>query len=258
MTENNGKVNVYSLEGDVVRTMELPSVFSTEFRPDVIHRAVVAEEANRRQPYGPSEGAGTRHSVSTWGKGRGVARVQRLAQGAKAAESPNNVGGRRALPPKPEKDYSKKVNKKERALAKLSALAAVANNAVVKARGHHFEDEVTLPVVVEDKIESLKTTSEVYDVLRSIGIDADVERAKEGKKVRAGRGKMRSRRFRSPRALLIVVSNEKADLFTGANNLPGVEVAYADKLNAGMLAPGGNPGRLTVFSESAIKKIGEW
>jgi large subunit ribosomal protein L4e len=157
-----------------------------------------------------------------------------------------------------EKDWSKKCNQKERTLARLSALAAVSNIVVVKNRGHQFDEAVTLPVVVEDNIESLKTTSDVLDVLISIGLDADVDRAKDGKKVRPGRGKMRSRKYRSPRGLLIVVSNEKADLFTGAKNLAGVEVVYADKLNAGVLAPGGNPGRLTVFSESAIKKVGEW
>ncbi len=99
-------VNVYSLTGEVIKTQSLPAVFATQFRPDVIHRAVVAEEANRRQPYGSKPGAGIRHSVSTWGKGRGVARVQRLAQGAKGAESPNNVGGRRAFPPRVDKVWS--------------------------------------------------------------------------------------------------------------------------------------------------------
>lgn len=258
MSDKKGNINVYSLDGTVVKTMELPVVFNTALRPDVIHRAVVAEEANKRQPYGSKPGAGIRHAASTWGKGRGVARVQRQTQGAKAVESPNNVGGRRAFPPMAEKDWSKKCNQKERTLARLSALAAVSNIVVVKNRGHQFDEAVTLPVVVEDNIESLKTTSDVLDVLISIGLDADVDRAKDGKKVRPGRGKMRSRKYRSPRGLLIVVSNEKADLFTGAKNLAGVEVVYADKLNAGVLAPGGNPGRLTVFSESAIKKVGEW
>ncbi|HSV41921.1 MAG TPA: 50S ribosomal protein L4 [Methanomassiliicoccales archaeon] len=258
MAQKNDKVNVYSLKGDVVKTMELPEVFGTEFRPDIIRKAVVAEEANQRQPYGSKEGAGARHAVSTWGKGRGVARVQRLTQGAKAAESPNNVGGRRAFPPKAEKDWSKKCNRKERALARLSALAAASEPEMVKCRGHKFDEKVTLPVIVDDGMESLKSTSDVIAMLKSIGLQADVDKAKDGTKVRAGRGKMRSRKYRTPRSLLLVVSNEKADLFAGANNLPGVEVAYAEKLNAGNLAPGGLAGRLTVFSESAIKRVGEW
>ncbi|HHT76080.1 MAG TPA: 50S ribosomal protein L4 [Methanomassiliicoccaceae archaeon] len=251
-------VNVYSINGDVVRSVELPSAFKMEFRPDLIHRVVVAEQANKRQPYGPSPTAGIRHSVSTWGKGRGVARVQRLSQGSKAAESPNNVGGRRAFPPKPEKDYSKKVNRKERQKARLSALAALADPEMVRQRGHLFSEGITTPVVVEDAFEALSTTAEVYEALDKIGVSADLERAKNGRKVRAGRGKMRSRRYKGKRSLLLVVSAPEASLFKGANNLPGVEIVSADMLNTGRLAPGGMPGRLAVFSESALKKIGEW
>lgn len=256
MADNN--VNVYSLTGEVLRTEPLPEVFNTQFRPDVIKRAVVAEEANRRQPYGSKPGAGARHSVSTWGKGRGVARVQRLSQGAKAAESPNNVGGRRAHPPMVEREWDLKVNRKERLLARLSALAATADVEKVRARGHRFDDSLTLPVVIEDRLEGVNSTSEVLEVLRTLGLGEDVVRSKDGIRVRAGRGKMRGRRYRMPRSLLIVVSDHQAALVRGARNLPGVEVAYAERLNPGLLAPGGLPGRLTVFSESAFKRVGEW
>lgn len=251
-------VNLYSIEGKVVKKVNLPEVFQTEYRPDIIRRAVVAEEANKRQPYGPSPTAGIRHAVSTWGKGRGVARVQRLTQGSKAAESPNNVGGRRAHPPRPEKDWSKKVNQKEKTKAKLSALAALSDLDIVKGRGHAVEDKVTVPVVFEDDLEQLSTTSQVISALQSVGLDSDIDRAKDGRKVRAGRGKMRSRRFKSPRSILIVVSSKEAPVFMGANNLPGVEIVAPESLRAGVLAPGGDAGRLTVFSESALKKIGEW
>jgi len=251
-------VNIYSVKGDVVRSTDLPAAFSTEFRPDVIHRAAVAEQANRRQPYGPSPEAGMRHAVSQWGKGRGTSRVQRLTQGNKAAESPNNVGGRRAFPPKPEKDYSKKVNRKERALARKSALAAVGDLERVRLRGHRFDEGLTLPVIVEDDIEALSTTSAVVEALSAIGVSADLGRAKDGKKIRAGRGKMRGRRYKQPRSVLLVVSAKEAPLFLGAHNLPGVEVSTADGLSAGKLAPGGAAGRLAVFSESALKQVGEW
>ena len=142
MPKNN--VNIYSVKGDVVKSVELPAAFATDYRPDIIHRAAVAEQANRRQAYGPSPTAGIRHAVSQWGKGRGTSRVQRLTQGSKAAESPNNVGGRRAFPPKPEKDYSKKVNRKEKFKAKLSALAALSDPEIVKMRGHKFDDGLTM------------------------------------------------------------------------------------------------------------------
>jgi large subunit ribosomal protein L4e len=254
----NKNVNVYSLSGEVVKQAELPSAFKTSYRPDVIRKAVVAEESNKRQPYGAMFKAGMRHAVSTWGKGRGAARVQRLSQGAKGAESPNNVGGRRAFPPKPEKSWELKVNRKERTLARWSALAALSNDAMVKNRGHQFKDGVTLPIVFEDSVEALQTTSDVLKALESVGLEDDVSRAKDSKKVRPGKGKMRGRRYKSSRSVLIVVSNKEAPIFKGAKNLAGVEVVAPEQLNPGTLAPGGDAGRLAVFSEAALKKVGEW
>jgi large subunit ribosomal protein L4e len=256
MAEN--QVNVYSIKGEVVRQADLPAIFETSYRPDVIRKAVIAEESNKRQPYGSKPGAGTRHAVSTWGKGRGTARVQRLSQGAKGAESPNNVGGRRAFPPLVEKSWELKVNRKERLVARFSALAALSNAQIVKQRGHQFKDDVTLPVVFEDSVEKLATTSEVLRALESLGLEADVNRAKDSKTVRPGKGKMRGRRYKSARGLLIIVADKEAPIFRGAKNLAGVEVVAPEQLNAGLLAPGGDAGRLAVFSEAALKKVGEW
>ena len=100
---------VRNLDGEKTGTLTLPSIFNEPFRPDLIRKAFSVEMANKRQPYGPSKGAGMRHAVSTWGKGRGTARVQRLTSGRTAAESPNNVGGRRAHPPKVEKNWKEKI-----------------------------------------------------------------------------------------------------------------------------------------------------
>ena len=83
------KVNLYSTTGKAKKKIDLPKVFFVEVRTDLIRRAVKASQANRRQPYGPNPNSGMRHAVVTWGKGRGVARVQRITQGRTAAESPN-------------------------------------------------------------------------------------------------------------------------------------------------------------------------
>ncbi len=258
MASKERSTNIYSVSGDVVGSIAIPIAFDTPYRPDIIKKAVVASDANKRQAYGPSKKAGMRHAVSTWGKGRGVARVQRMSQGRMATESPNNVTGRRAHPPVPEKDWSKKVNQKERLLARLSALAAVGNEETVKARGHLFEGELRFPLVMEDAVQDLSATSEVVNALSSIGLDGDLRRAKEGRKIRAGKGTMRNRKYKTPRSLLLVVSEKDVPVFKGAANLLGVEVSAVESLNSSVLAPGGSPGRLTVFSESALKKIGEW
>ena len=200
------KTNVYGINGDVASQVDVPAVFSTPYRPDIIKKAVLAAAANKRQPYGPSKGAGMRHSVSTWGKGRGVARVQRIAAGRMATESPNNVSGRRAHPPVPERNWSLKINQKERALARKSASAATGCADCVKARGHQFDDNVSFPIVVADAVQDIKTTAEVSDFLQKIGLGYDLDRAKFGRKIRAGRGKMRNRKYRTPVSVLIVVS----------------------------------------------------
>jgi large subunit ribosomal protein L4e len=252
------QTNVYSINGKASKKADVPKVFDTPYRPDVIKRAVVATASNKRQPYGPAPDAGIKHSVSTWGKGRGVARVQRQKAGRKATESPNNVSGRRAHPPLPERIWDRKVNHKERVLARFSAVAATGDADVVRTRGHQFEDTVTFPIIVEDKIQAIETTAEIVEVLENIGLGYDLDRAKDGRKIRAGKGKMRNRKYRTPVSILLVVSDKEQALFQAASNLPGVEVAAVGGLNATLLAPGGDAGRLTVFSESAIAKMGEW
>lgn len=264
-------VNVYSLDGKVVRSVDLPGVFNTQYRPDVIRRAVKSAQANRRQPYGPFEFAGMRHVVSWPGKGRGMARTPRLNHGGgRGAFAPNTPGGRRAHPPRPEKDWSEKINKKEKALALHSAIAAVAKADIVRARGHRVAEGITLPLIVDDGFESLfdsiakdykkdnkrpAFTKETVKVLEALGLADEMARARDGIHQRAGRGKMRGRRYRCPTSILFVVSDaEKAGKCL--RNLPGVDVVTPHRLNVELLAPGGDAGRLTVFTEAALKTLG--
>ncbi|MFQ6106713.1 MAG: 50S ribosomal protein L4 [Thermoplasmata archaeon] len=250
------EVNVYSVEGKVVKTIELPEVFATDVRIDLIRRAVVSAQANRRQPYGPNPLSGMRHAVSTWGKGRGVARVQRISGQRTGAESPGTVGGRRAHPPRPSHDWSKKINRKERRLAKASALAATMDPGLVSERGHVFDEDLTLPIVVEDDIEVLKTTKEAIELLKSIKVYDDILRAKR-RKIRAGRGKMRARKYRRPKSVLVTLSSS-SESSAAFSNIPGVDVSTSRLLNTESLAPGGMPGRLVVFSESALEELRAW
>lgn len=249
-----GKVNVYKLDGTVSKTISLPDIFSYPLRLDLIRECVRVYQFNRRQPYGPRFMAGMMHPVSTWGKGRGVARVQRLTQGRRAAESPNNVGGRRAHPPRVEKIWSRKMNKKAKRLAFYSALSATANKDLVKGRGHRFVKDISLPVVVVDDFETKKKTADVKEVFEAIGIYDDVKRAHDGKKIRPGRGKMRGRRYRVPKSVLVVVSKYRG-IEQGARNLPGVDVVTVNELNTEHLAPGAMPGRLMIITEGALKAL---
>ena len=252
------QTNVYSINGDVSQKVDVPEVFSTPYRPDIIKKAVLAAAANGRQPYGPAKKAGMRHAVSTRGKGTGSARNQRVHGLGKASESPNNVSGRRAHPPRPERIWDMKINQKERAIARKSALAATGCADCVKARGHQFDDNVSFPVVVSDAAQDLTTTAEVSAFLEKIGLGYDLDRAKDGRKIREGRGTMRNRKYRTPVSVLIVVAEREVPIFKSASNLPGVQIEAVGNLSAAILAPGGDAGRLTVYTESAFAKIGEW
>jgi len=244
---------VYNLNGEVIKEIELPPCFSMEYRPDLINKAVKIMRANRRQPYGAKKDAG--HYVAwSFGPGRGMARVPRLHTG-RAAIAPGTVKGRRAHPPKVEKIWGRRINKKEMLLARLSALAATANESLVRQRGHKFNvDE--LPVIVEDKFEELKKVKEVVDVLNKIGVGEDIERARNGIHIRAGKGKRRGRKYKKAKSLLIIAANTE-NIKKAAGNLPGVDVISPDEMNVEYLAPGGHAGRLTLFTLNAMQKIGE-
>lgn len=247
------KAKVYDLDGSISKEIDLPGIFEFEYRPDLIRKAFLVMRANRRQPYGAKPTAGKEYVAESFGPGRGQSRVPRLATG-RAARAPGTYHGRRAHPPKAEKIWARKINKKEKLLARLSAIAATANIELVKQRGHKFEGEV--PLIVENKFEELKRVKEVIATLEKIGVGEDLKRAKEGKHIRAGKGKMRGRKYKVPKSLLIVAEN-KENIEKAASNLVGVDVVTVDEINVEHLAPGGHAGRLTLYTLNAINKLGE-
>lgn len=248
------KVNVYNVDGSVAEKIDLPDVFSTPYRPDIIRKSFNVLHSNKRQPYGADPYAGTKQATVSVGKGRGMSRVPRLTQGRRAALAPCVVGGRRAHPPKAERNWKEKINKNERRLSIRSALAATANKEIVSKRGHRFDEKITLPIVLDDKFEKIKKTKEVIEVFEKIGIYDDVVRAANGKHIRAGKGKTRGRKYRTPKSILIVSKEEK--IGKSSDNLTGVDVVRVNQINIEHLAPGGDAGRLTLFTKSALKEIG--
>jgi large subunit ribosomal protein L4e len=245
------KATVRDLNGDDAGEVDLPEAFDTPYRPDLIQRAVVAAQANRKQAYGADPFAGMRTPAESFGSGRGMAHVPR--ENGQGRRVPQTVGGRKAHPPKAEKDQGKRINDKERQLAVQSAIAATADVDLVRERGHQFDSEVELPLVVSDEFEELVKTKEVVSFLEAVGLDADIERADE-RKVRAGRGKTRGRKYKRPKSVLFVTSAEPSK---AARNLAGADVATAANVSAEDLAPGTHAGRLTVWTESALAEVAE-
>ena len=258
------------------KNLTLPSVFESEIREDLVRSAVHASRANRRQAYGHNEHDGKRapqpgmkHSVEWWGKGRGVSRIMRKTGQRTGAQNPHTRGGRRAHGPKVAKDWSQKLNSKQRTLARNSAIAASINPEMVSSRGHNFDDKVRFPIVIDGYKESRGESTEKYDLeslplqnstrkfvamMKGLGLGEDLDRAKSGRTIRAGKGTMRGRKYRTPKSLLLVVAG-RAGLHKAARNVPGVDVVAAKDLCAEDLAPGGDMGRLTVWTKAAIEAM---
>jgi len=248
-------VPVLNKAGEVMEEIGLPKVFTTPFRPDVLKRAVITAQSHRFQPQGRDPMAGKRTTAESMGTGFGIARIPRLKGGRRAAFIVGVVGGHVAFPPRAEKNIRKRMNKKEKRLAILSGIAATANREAVSKRGHVVESLKMLPLVVEDAVQELQRTREMKDFLTKVGVWQDVLRASKTN-TRPGKGKMRGRREKKRKGPLIVVAGDLG-ISKAAGNLPGVDVVEVKNLNAELLAPGAHPGRLTIWTRSAVSALDE-
>merc|ERR1712063_225502 len=94
------------------------------------------------------------------------------------------------------------------------------------------------------------------DILKKVGCEEELQRVLDSRKVRAGKGKMRNRRYVMRRGPLVVY-NEDNGIVRAMRNIPGVETACVDRLNLLKLAPGGNFGRFIIWTEGAFQKLTE-
>ena len=138
-------VSVYNIEGKEVGSIELhDAVFGVEVNEHLVHMAVVNQLANNRQG---TQSAKTRSEVSGGGrkpwrqKGTGHAR-----QGSTRA--PQWTGGGIVFAPKP-RDYSFKMNKKEKRIALLSALSSKVAESKIVVLDEFKLDEIKTKKFVE-------------------------------------------------------------------------------------------------------------
>ena len=244
---------VLDIEGKPTGEISLPTVFETRLRLDIIQKASIAQQSHRFQPQGRNLMAGKRTTAEGFGVGRGISRVPRIGGhgplSGTAAFAPGTVGGRMAFPPVTAKKIAKQINRKERRLALRSAIAATASDEIVRQRGHKFNQERRLPLVVSDKVEGLSKSSEAKHFLSAVGVWDDVLRVRRSKRIKSGR------RVHAVGPLIVVGDDKTAR--KALRNFEGVSVIRADELSVESLAPGTHPGRLTIWSESAVKKIAE-
>ena len=117
-------------------------------------------------------------------------------------------GGRMFNPNKTWRRWFRKVNVTQRRYATVSAIAATALPALAMAKGHQISRVPEFPLVVDDSVQGMKKTKEAVGALRHLEAWEDVERVKSSRRMRAGRGKMRNRRFVQKRGPLIIYDQE--------------------------------------------------
>lgn len=149
-----------------------------------------------------------------------------------------------------------------RRFATASALAASSVPALLLARGHRISTVPEVPLVVSSKTfegGALAKTSAAVSLLKALGAGPDVVKVQKSRKLRAGKGKMRGRRFRQRRGPLVVYNPDVdgKELARAFRNIPGVETSSVFALNLLQLAPGGHLGRFVIWTSSAFAALDE-
>ena len=249
-------MKVLNLEGQEAKTVDLPAIFNTPIRLDLINKCYIALASHQMQPQGRDPLAGERTSAESGHPptGRGISRIprvkgERYSKSGMAGAVASTVHGRLPHPPRSEKCLRKEINDKERFLATASAIAASGSRDMVLKRGHKFSSE--LPIVVSDELEAIAKAKDLKRFLSTVGADQDIERAgNRTKKL----GSSQSRKNRPGVGPLVVVSNS-TKLRRIVKSLQGLTVVKSGDLSVLDLAPGSSPGRLTIWTESALNSL---
>ncbi|KAF2198630.1 60S ribosomal protein-like protein L4 [Delitschia confertaspora ATCC 74209] len=259
-------VTIISADGAASQdTHPLPQVFKAPIRPDIVHAVHTGMAKNRRQPYAVSEKAGHQTSAESWGTGRAVARIPRVSGGGthragQAAFGNQCRSGRMFAPTKVWRKWHQKINLGQKRFATASALAASSSAALLMARGHNVSTVPEVPLVVSSTAfadKAIAKTAAALALLKKVGAGADIEKVTKSRKLRAGKGKMRGRRYRQRRGPLVVYNPEEdgSEIVLACRNIAGVETSSVYSLNLLQLAPGGHLGRFIVWTSSAFAAL---
>src|SRR5881409_2413711 len=150
------RTRVLDLNGADTDNLELPLIFDTPIRLDIIRKVYANLSSRRYQRQGRYPAAGEIVSAESRNTGLGMARIAR-ARGEgfpRAGQAAGVAGvrhGRVAHPPVSWKNNHKKINKKEKHLGFCSAIAATSKKDIVEKRGHNVGKILEFPIVVSDE-----------------------------------------------------------------------------------------------------------
>jgi len=258
------KVQIIDING--IKAREIATgIFESEIRSDIVQKLIEIERFDEKQPYAPFTWAGmntsasgnVKHNRHVWktDRGRGTSRYPKKRMSDKgshfvwvAAIIPGVRGGRRAHPPKiPRTEI--KINKKEKLLALKSALAMVASLDQLKKKYstlNSMDTKLKFPLVIDSKLLSLKSKG-FFEALNKIFGKELFNLAVQEKTVRAGRGKMRGRKYKQNAGMLLVIGNKEK------MKISGIDVVNVKEMKLRQLAENG--ARITMFTEEAVKDI---
>jgi len=256
------KTDLIDKSGKDIKQIEVPENFSKQVRKDIVLKVFEAKKI--KQPHGTYIYAGKLYSASgiighkrhSWkvSYGRGISRVPRKIMsrdgtsfnwvGATAA---GTRGGRRAHPPKSWENQFRKINKKEMLIAINSGFSATSDKRVIENK-YGLKIDKKLPLVVSSDVLKL-STKEFYAFLEKVF--GTLNKILKNRKLRAGKGKLRGRRYKTNSGLLFVLGNNEN------LKINGIEITKVKDLKIKSLAPNGVIGRISIYTENAIKEIGE-
>jgi len=252
-------VAVYSTSQDKsVGEVQLPAVFTAPIRNDICQFVHTQMAKNSRQAYAVTRLAGSRYAAASWGTGRAVARIPRVSANGTSAGGAGAFGnmcrgGRMFAPSKVYRRWHRKINQHQKRYAVTTALAASAVPSLVQARGHKIENIAEVPLVVDNTVQGYTKTKEALAFLDAVKAMDDVSRVNESRHIRAGRGKMRNRRYVHRRGPMLVLPNSKGQ--QAFRNIYGLDTANVNSLNLLHLAPGGHLGRFIIWSKDAFAQL---
>ena len=253
------KVNVYNLEGRNKSLIDKPKVFDIKPRFDLVQMASQVFQSKNKQIQGRDKRAGLRNTAESWGTGHGISRAPRIkGSGFLTARNVGRVpfakGGRKSHPIKTEKNIKKKINKHINKLSIISAISASGDKSWIIKGGYNIESVPEIPLVIDDKIQTIKKTSNLYSILCNLGLKENLIKIKKSVKIRAGKGKLRGRKYKKKKGILIIIKDDFG-IIKASRNSPGMDVNKVENLSIDNLAPGGSLGRLILWTQSAFNEL---
>lgn len=268
MAQENINIPIIDALGKKISHKEVTSL--TYIRDDIFKKAVLVESSWSKQSYGADPRAGKKQVIhmsrrrrkSRTSYGRSISRIPRKVMWSrgtqfsfKGAFGAMTTSGRRAHPPKGEKNIFRNISNKEWMRALESGLSASFNAQKISSLGQRVPQNY--PFILDNSVEtSITKTKDAQEMCKTLGLGDEIERTSQVK-IRAGRGTMRNRRYRVKRGPLFVVSSTDSPLFKAVRNIKGFDVITPEFLLVQDFGMNDKPGRMVIFTQSAYEQFRE-